>query len=24
LLALYIAYWVISFTVLGEAPVEAD
>jgi cation:H+ antiporter len=24
LLALYIAYWVISFTVLGEAPVETD
>ncbi|MGD9526989.1 sodium:calcium antiporter [Pseudonocardia sp.] len=24
LLALYIAYWVVSFTVLGEAPVEAD
>lgn len=24
LLALYIAYWVISFTVLGEAPIEAD
>jgi cation:H+ antiporter len=24
LLALYIAYWVISFAVLGEAPVEAD
>ena len=24
LLALYVAYWVISFTVLGEAPVEAD
>ena len=23
LLALYIAYWVVSFTVLGEAPVEA-
>jgi cation:H+ antiporter len=24
LLALYVAYWVVSFTVLGEAPVEAD
>jgi cation:H+ antiporter len=24
LLALYIAYWVVSFTVFGEAPVEAD
>jgi cation:H+ antiporter len=24
LLALYIAYWVVSFTVLGEAPIEAD
>jgi cation:H+ antiporter len=24
LLALYIAYWVVSFTVLGEAPFEAD
>jgi cation:H+ antiporter len=24
LLALYVAYWVTSFTVLGEAPVEAD
>jgi cation:H+ antiporter len=24
LLALYVAYWVISFTVLGEAPVEAE
>jgi cation:H+ antiporter len=24
LLALYIAYWAVSFTVLGEAPVEAD
>lgn len=24
LLALYIAYWVVSFTVLGGAPVEAD
>ena len=24
LLALYIAYWVISFSVLGEAPIEAD
>jgi cation:H+ antiporter len=24
LLALYISYWVVSFTVFGEAPVEAD
>ena len=24
LLALYITYWVVSFTVFGEAPVEAD
>ena len=24
LLALYIAYWVVSFTVFGEAPIEAD
>lgn len=24
LLALYVAYWVVSFAVLGEAPVEAD
>jgi cation:H+ antiporter len=24
LLALYVAYWVVSFTVFGEAPVEAD
>jgi cation:H+ antiporter len=24
LLALYIAYWVVSYTVFGEAPVEAD
>ena len=24
LLALYIAYWVVSFTVFGQAPVEAD
>jgi cation:H+ antiporter len=24
LLAMYIAYWVVSFTVFGEAPVEAD
>jgi cation:H+ antiporter len=24
LLALYIAYWVISYTVFGEAPIEAD
>jgi len=24
LLALYIAYWVVSYTVLGEAPVEAN
>jgi cation:H+ antiporter len=24
LLALYVAYWTVSFTVLGEAPVEAD
>jgi cation:H+ antiporter len=24
LLALYVAYWVISFSVFGEAPVEAD
>jgi cation:H+ antiporter len=24
LLALYIAYWVVSFTVLGGAPIEAD
>jgi cation:H+ antiporter len=24
LLALYIAYWVVSFTVFGEAPVEVD
>ena len=24
LLALYIAYWIVSFTVFGEAPVEAD
>ena len=24
LLALYVVYWVVSFTVLGEAPVEAD
>jgi cation:H+ antiporter len=24
LLALYVAYWVISFTLFGEAPVEAD
>jgi cation:H+ antiporter len=23
LLAVYVAYWVVSFTVLGEAPVEA-
>lgn len=24
LLALYVAYWVVTFTVFGEAPVEAD
>ena len=24
LLALYIAYWVVSFTMLGEAPIETD
>jgi cation:H+ antiporter len=24
LLALYVAYWVVSFTMFGEAPVEAD
>jgi cation:H+ antiporter len=24
LLALYVAYWAVSFTLLGEAPVEAD
>jgi hypothetical protein len=24
LLALYIAYWLVSFTMLGEAPIEMD
>ncbi len=24
LLALYILYWVVSFTVFGEAPIDAD
>lgn len=24
LLGLYVAYWVVSFAVFGEAPVEAD
>jgi cation:H+ antiporter len=24
LLALYIAYWVVSFTMLGEVPIEMD
>ena len=24
LLALYVAYWVVSFTMLGEAPIETD
>jgi hypothetical protein len=23
-LALYIAYWVVSFTMLGEVPIEMD